>query len=124
MALALEGITVVDVSQGVPGPLCSVMLGDLGATVTKIEPPSGDWLREVGPFTHGESALFIRLNRNKKGVCVNLKEQAGQEIVHRLARGTDVLIEGYTTGVMERLGLTYDILSRENRGLIYCYTGY
>jgi crotonobetainyl-CoA:carnitine CoA-transferase CaiB-like acyl-CoA transferase len=120
MALALAGITVVDVSQGVPGPLCSMILGDLGATVTKIEPPRGDWLREVGPFTHGESALFIRLNRNKKGVCVNLKEQAGQEIVRRLARGADVLIEGYTTGVMERLGLTYDILSRENRGLIYC----
>jgi len=120
MTLALAGITVIDVSQGVPGPLCSMMLGDLGAAVTKIEPPSGDWLREVGPFTHGESALFIRLNRNKKGMCVNLKEKAGQEIVHRLARGVDVFIEGYTTGVMKALGLSYDLLSRENRGLIYC----
>src|SRR5712692_3257895 len=111
MALALAGITDVDVSQVVPGSLCSMILGDLGAAVIKIEPPGGDWLREVGPFTHGESALFIRLNRNNKGVCVNLKEKAGQEIVRRLARGADVLIEGYTTGVMEQLGLSYDLLS-------------
>jgi len=120
MALALEGITVVDVSQGVPGPLCSMILGDLGATITKIEPPGGDWLREIGPFAHSESALFIRLNRNKKGMCVNLKEKAGQEIVRRLARGADVFLEGYTTGVMEQLRLSYDVLSKDNRGLIYC----
>jgi len=120
MTLALEGIRVIDVSQGVPGPLCSMMLGDLGAAVTKIEPPGGDWLREIGPLTHDESALFIRLNRNKKGMCVNLKEKAGQEIVRRLARGVDIFIEGYTTGVIERLGLDYESLSRENRGLIYC----
>lgn len=119
MALVLDGITVLDVSQGIPGPLCSLVLGDLGAAVTKIEPPGGDWLREVGPFTRGESALFIRLNRNKKGVCVNLKEEAGRECVRRLARGADVFIEGYTTGVMERLGLGYDALSKDNRGLIY-----
>ena len=120
MALALEGITVVDISQGVPGALCSMMLGDLGAKVTKIEPPSGDWLRTIGPFTNGESDLFIRLNRNKKGVCVNLKENAGQDIVQRLVTGADVFIEGYTAGVTERLGLTYDNLSKHNRGLIYC----
>src|SRR2546422_236011 len=120
MALALTGINVIDVSQGVPGPLCAMSLGDLGAAVTKIEPPDGDWLREIGPFTQGESALFIRLNRNKKGVCVNLKEKAGQEIVRRLARGADILIEGYTSGVMEQLGLSYNSLCKENRGLIYC----
>ena len=120
MALALEGIRVIEVSQGVPGPLCSMILGDLGAAVTKIEPPGGDWLREIGPFTHDESALFIRLNRNKKGMCVNLREKAGQEIVRRLVRGADVFIEGSTTGAIERLGLGYDTLSRENRGLIYC----
>ena len=120
MALALEGITVVDISQGVPGSLCSMMLGDLGAKVTKIEPPGGDWLRTIGPFTNGESDLFIRLNRNKKGVCVNLKENASQDIVQRLVTGADVFIEGYTAGVTERLGLTYDNLSKHNRGLICC----
>ena len=120
MTLALTGITVIDVSQGVAGPLCSEILGDLGAAVTKVEPPGGDWLRAVGPFTECESALFIRVNRNKKGMCVNLKEEAGREIVRRLARGADVFIEGYTTGVMERLGLGYDTLRAENRGLIYC----
>ena len=67
MDLALDGMTVVDISQGVPGPLCSTMLGDLGAEVIKLEPPGGDWLRTVGPFTESESDLFIRLNRNKKG---------------------------------------------------------
>ena len=120
MALALEGITVVDISQGVPGSLCSMMLGDLGAEVTKVEPPTGDWLRDVEPFTNGESDLFIRLNRNKKGVCVNLKEPAGRDIVQRLVKGADVLIEGYTTGVVERLGLAYTDLSKHNRGLIHC----
>ena len=120
MALALAGIKVIDVSQGVPGPLCSMILGDLGAEVTKVEPPSGDWFREIGPFTNGESALFLRLNRNKKGLCVNLKEKAGQEIIYRFAKGADVLIEGYPSGVMERLGLSYADLSRNNRGLIYC----
>jgi crotonobetainyl-CoA:carnitine CoA-transferase CaiB-like acyl-CoA transferase len=120
MALALEGIKIIDISQGVPGPLCSMLLGDLGAEVTKIEPPSGDWLRTVEPFTNGESDLFIRLNRNKKGMCVNLKEPAGQDIVQRLVKGADVLIEGYTTGVAQRLGLAYNDLSKHNRGLIYC----
>ena len=120
MDLALDGITVVDISQGVPGPLCSTMLGDLGAEVIKLEPPDGDWLRTVGPFTESESDLFIRLNRNKKGICVNLKDPAGQDIVRRLARAADVFIEGYTTGVVERLGLSYAALSAHNRGLIYC----
>ena len=120
MDLALDGITVVDISQGVPGPLCSTMLGDLGAEVIKLEPPDGDWLRTVGPFTESESDLFIRLNRSKKGICVNLKDPAGQDIVRRLARAADVFIEGYTTGVVERLGLSYAALSAHNRGLIYC----
>ena len=120
MALALEGITVVDISQGVPGPLCAMTLGDFGAEVIKVEPPDGDWLRTIGPFTNGESEVFLRLNRNKKGVCMNLKEPAGQDIVRRLVRGADVFIEGYPTGVVERLGLAYGDLSQHNSGLIYC----
>ncbi len=118
--LALSGIRVVDVSQGVPGPLCSLVLGDLGAEVIKVEPPAGDWLREVGPWTNGESELFIRLNRNKKSLCVNWKEKEGREIVQSLARGADVFLEGYPQGVMQRVGLGYEELAQENPGLVYC----
>lgn len=120
MALALEGITVIDVSQGLPGPLCAMVLADFGAEVIKVEPPQGDWMRQVGPFVRGESALFVRLNLGKKGVCVDLKRQQGREFLLRLLRSADVLVEGYRPGVMDRLGLGYGALSRVNSRLVYC----
>lgn len=120
MALALEGIRVIDVSQGVSGPLCSMMLGDLGAEVVKIEPLDGDWLRQIGPFVNGESSLFIRLNRNRKGVALDLKAEGGVAALQRLALGADVVIEGYRPGAMEELGLGYEALSGPNPGLVYC----
>lgn len=120
MTLALEGLRVVDVSQGVAGPLCSMVLADFGAEVVKVEPPGGDWLRQVGPFTGGESALFLRLNRGKRGLCVDLKRGEGKEIFTRLARRADVVVEGYRPGVMHRLGLSYEALSVANPALIYC----
>jgi crotonobetainyl-CoA:carnitine CoA-transferase CaiB-like acyl-CoA transferase len=120
VTLALSGITVIDASQGVSGPLCAMVLADLGADVIKVEPPDGDWLREVGPFENGESALFVRLNRGKKGVCLDLKDAPGKEAFETLVKTADVLVEGYRTGVMERLGLGYEALSGSNPGLIYC----
>ena len=120
MTLGLEGIKVIDVSQGVSGPLCAMVLGDLGAELVKVEPPGGDWMRQVGPLTEGESALFVRLNRGKKGVCLDLKRNEGKEVFRDLARGADVVVEGYRTGVMDRLGLSYEALSEHNGGLIYC----
>ena len=120
MPLALEGIRIVDVSQGVSGPLGSMMLGDLGAEIIKVEPTEGDWLRQIGPFEKGESSLFIRLNRNRRGICLDLKSPAGREALVRLVQGADAFIEGYRPGAMDGLGLGYDDLSAVNPGLIYC----
>lgn len=120
MALALDGLKVIDVSQGVPGPLCAMLLGDLGADVIKVEPAGGDWMREVGPFEGEESALFLRLNRNKKSISLDLKTDADRAIFRDLVANADVLIEGYRPGVMDRLGLGYETLAMLNPRLVYC----
>ena len=98
MALALEGIRIVDVSHGVPGPLCSMTLGDLGAEVVKVEPIGGDWLRQIGPFVNGESSLFIRLNRNKAGMCLDLKSPEGREVLGASCPGCRCLDRGLPAG--------------------------
>ena len=118
--LALYGLKVVDFSQGVAGPLAGMQLGDLGADVVKIEPPTGDWLREIPPFQAGEGALFLQLNRNKRGTAVDLKTRAGVAFAKRLVAQADIVIEGYRPGVMQRLGLDYATLSAGNPRLIYC----
>lgn len=120
MTLALEGIRVIDVAQGVPGPQCAMLLGDLGAEVIKVEPPDGDWLRQIGPFVDDQSALFLQLNRGKKGISLDLKRPSDLETFRRIAATADVLIEGYRPGVMDRLGLSYDSLSGSNPRLVYC----
>lgn len=119
-ALALAGLKVIDVSQGVSGPLCSMQLGDLGADVIKVEPPAGDWLRHIGPFVGPESALFLQLNRNKRGVALDLKTSAGKAIFVRLVAEADVVLEGYRPGVMERLGLGYETVTAVNPRIVYC----
>ncbi len=118
--LALQGLKVLDVSQGAPGPLCAMVLGDLGAEVIKVEPLGGDWLRGIGPFVAGESALFLQLNRNKRGVTLDLKSDAGRAAFHRLAAVADVVIEGYRPGVMDRLGVGYEALAAHNPRLVFC----
>ena len=122
--LALEGLRVIDVSQGIPGALCAMQLGDLGADVVKLEPPSGDWLRTIGPFQRSgndeESALFLQFQRNKRGIAVDLKVDAGAEILWRLLDGADVLVEGYRPGVMERLGFGYEAVSARHPSIVYC----
>ena len=125
--LALEGLRVVDVSQGIPGGLCAMQLGDLGADVVKLEPPPGDWLRTIGPFQRAdgsdgaeESALFLQFQRNKRGVAVDLKAPAGAELLWRLLEGADVLVEGYRPGVMARLGFDYETVSARHPRLVYC----
>ncbi len=125
---ALAGLRVLDLSQGVSGPICAMQLGDLGADVIKIEPPEGDWIREIGPFLEAqhtpaegepESALYLQLNRNKRGIALDLKSPAGRAVLERLLADADVLIEGYRPGVMERLGLGYEELSERYPRLIY-----
>ncbi len=119
-SLALAGITVIDVSQGVPGALCSMQLGDLGAEVIKVEPPDGDWLRTIGPLVKTESALFMQLNRNKRSLALDLKTTAGKEIFRKLVSNADVIVEGYRPGVMERLGYGYDTVAALNPRVVYC----
>lgn len=118
--LALAGLRVVDFSQGVAGPLCGMQLGDLGADVIKVEPPAGDWLREVPPFQGGEGALFLQLNRNKRGITLDLKSDAGRAFARRLIASADVVIEGYRPTVMARLGLDYAVVGEDHPTLIYC----
>ncbi len=123
-APALAGLRVLDLSQGVSGPICAMQLGDLGADVIKVEPPGGDWIREIGPFHapeegEPESALYLQLNRNKRGIALDLKSAGGRAVLERLLAGADVLIEGYRPGVMDRLGLGYEQLSKRHPRLVY-----
>ena len=126
MAGPLAGIKVLDLSRLLPGPYCSLMLGDLGADVLKVEnPKQGDYTRWWGPRIHHQGAFFLMVNRNKKSMKLNLKTDMGKDIFLRLVRQYDVLLEGFRPGVMERLGLGFETLREENPGLIYCaITGY
>ena len=119
MAYAMEGLNVLDISQGVPGSLAGMQFGDLGASVIKVEPVEGDWLRRVGPYINGESSLFIQLNRNKRDIAVNAKTSEGREILQKLANAADVLIDAYRPGVAERLGVGFEALAKRNPRLVY-----
>jgi len=127
MAQPLEGIRILDLSRVLAGPYCTMLLGDLGAEVIKVERPGmGDDSRAWGPpFAAGESAYYLCANRNKKSITVNLKSAAGQEIIRRLAALSDVLVENFKVGELAELGLGYEQLKALNPGLVYCsITGY
>ena len=118
---ALEGLRVVDFSQIAAGPTCTMLLADLGAQVLKVEPPGGDLGRTLGPGWVGEDgALYHALNRNKQGICIDLKEDAGVALARRLIADADVLVESMRPGVMDRLGLGYRLLKADHRRLVYC----
>lgn len=123
----LAGFRVLDLSRILAGPFCTMLLGDLGAEVIKVERPgTGDDTRAWGPpFAAGESAYYLCANRNKKSVTVNLKSPQGQDIVRQLARISDVLVENFKAGELAQLGLGYEQLKALNPGLVYCsITGY
>ena len=127
MSSPLAGFRILDLSRVLAGPFCTMLLGDLGAEVIKIERPgTGDDTRAWGPpFVSGESAYYLCANRNKKSLTVNLKAAAGQEIIRRLARVSEVLVENFKVGELAQLGLGYDHLKALNPGLVYCsITGY
>ncbi len=127
MPQPLEGIRILDLSRVLAGPYCTMLLGDLGAEVIKVERPgTGDDTRAWGPpFAGGESAYYLCANRNKKSITVNLKSATGQEIIRHLAQVSDVLVENFKVGELTELGLGYDQLKTLNPGLIYCsITGY
>ncbi len=129
--LPLEDVRVLDLSRLLPGGFCSLMLADFGAEVLKVEDTGmGDYLRWAPPYYEGaqesaRSALYLALNRNKRSIRVNLKDEGGKEVLRRLARDYDVLLESFRPGVLDRLGVGYETLRAENPGLVYCaITGY
>lgn len=118
----LSAVTVLDFTQFLAGPYCTMLLGDLGANVIKIEKPgTGEVYRSYGPkFIQGESTSFLSLNRNKKSVTINLKDPRGISLAFKLVGRADVLVENFTPGTMEKLGLGFVETSQANPGLIYC----
>jgi crotonobetainyl-CoA:carnitine CoA-transferase CaiB-like acyl-CoA transferase len=129
--LPLAGLTVLDLSRLLPGGFCSLLLADFGADVIKVEDTGlGDYVRWSPPYYEGaeptsRSALFLSLNRGKRSIRLNLKAEAGKQVLLRLVRDADVLLESFRPGVMERLGVDYERLRSENPGLVYCaITGY
>ncbi len=118
----LSGFKVIELAHIMAGPTCGLMLADMGAEVIKVEkvPGGDDSRRFVPPDIAGEAAAFMMMNRNKRGIAVDLKKDAGRDVVRRLLASADALIENYRAGTMERLGLGYETLRQENPGLIYC----
>lgn len=126
MAAPLKGCKVIDLTQWLPGPLCSLYLADFGAEVIKIEQPgSGDRLRYIKPLVEDTSGMFLVLNRNKQSMTLNLRTEKGQEIFHRLAKEADVVLEGFRPGVIAKYNSDYNTLKEINPRLVYCsLTGY
>ena len=117
---ALENVVVLDLTRVVAGPYAGSILGDFGAKVIKIEVPGrGDDARGYGPYRNGESVYYANLNHNKKGITLNLKADEGKEVFKKLVAKADVVIENYRPGVMDKLGLGYDVLKEINPRLIY-----
>ncbi|MDR7534169.1 MAG: CoA transferase, partial [Armatimonadota bacterium] len=118
----LSDLLVVDLTRALAGPYCTLMLGDLGARVIKVETPgTGDDTRGWGPpFLNGESAYFLGINRNKESLTLNLKHPEGQEVLRRLLVRGDVLVENFRPGTMDRLGFGYATVSAHNPRLVYC----
>ncbi len=119
MKQALAGVRVLEFTQVMAGPFCAMLLGDLGADVIKVEPPGGDTTRRMGQRQGMESTGYWAVNRNKRGIVLNLKDRRAQDLVQTLARQADVVVENYRPGVMAGFGLDYDSLKQEQPSLIY-----
>ncbi|HEY8677597.1 MAG TPA: CoA transferase [Candidatus Dormibacteraeota bacterium] len=119
-AAPLHGIRVLEVGNYMAAPFCTMQLADLGADVLKVEPPEGgDVVRLTGPFLDGESSAFVRLNRNKRSIALDLKAEEGHRVFRRLAERADVIVENLRPGVMQKLGLGYAALKASNPSLVY-----
>ncbi|HUS96298.1 MAG TPA: CoA transferase [Hyphomicrobiaceae bacterium] len=116
---AYEGLRVVDLSQGIAGPYCAMLLAQHGADVIKVEPPEGDWSRVLGKVQGDHAAFSIAGNLGKRSIAVDLKSELGRSIVDRLVAEADIFIEGFRPGVIDRLGFSYDRLKERNPKLIY-----
>ncbi|SHF83784.1 formyl-CoA transferase [Modicisalibacter ilicicola DSM 19980] len=119
--LPLQNMKVLDVSQIMAGPYCTMVLADMGAEVIKVEKVNGgDDSRQMGPYVNDESTCFSQINRNKKSISLNLKEARGRDIFYRLAAEADVIVENYRPGVTKSLAIDYDTMKEINPGIIYC----
>jgi crotonobetainyl-CoA:carnitine CoA-transferase CaiB-like acyl-CoA transferase len=117
----LAGMKVVDFSRLFAGPYATMTLADLGADVIKVEPPSGDEARHFGPpFLGGEGMNFMALNRHKRSITLDMKKPSALKVAHRLCADADIVIENFRPGVADNLGVGYEQLSKDNRGLVYC----
>jgi alpha-methylacyl-CoA racemase len=124
--MPLSGVRVLDLTRLLPGAFCTMLLADMGADVVKVEDPAGgDYMRWTPPLIGGQSALFSSLNRNKRSLTLNLKSEAGRELLLRLVEHAAVLVEGNRPGVMERLGVGWKVIHARNPKLVLCsITGY
>lgn len=116
----LEGITVLDLSRALPGPFCTQLLGDYGAEIIKIEDRNGDPARNSDPRIAETGARFYSVNRNKKSLTLDLRKPDGKEIFKKLAAKSDVVVDAFRPGTMDKLGLGYEVLSKVNPGIVYC----
>lgn len=123
---ALNGVRVIDLTRVLAGPYCGMLLADMGAEIIKVEEPSkGDDSRAFAPFVNGESAYYMNLNRNKKGMTLNLKTEEGKKILKDLIKDADIILENFRPGTMEKLGLGYEELKKINPSIVYgCVSGF
>lgn len=120
LANALSGLKVIDFTQVMAGPTCTLSLADLGADVVKVEAPTGDLSRALSPWINGEGVPFLALNRNKRSIVLDLKQTEHRQTAQRLVAEADILVESFRPGVMARLGLDYATVSATNPRMIYC----
>src|SRR5271157_5318194 len=126
----LAGLRVLDLTQALAGPYCTMLLADLGADVLKVEPTRGDFTRPVGGFAPDDNlklfgGYFQSVNRNKRSIAINLKRHEGKEIILRLAPRFDVIVENFRVGVMDRFGLSYEHIRQANPRIVYaCVRGF
>ncbi|MCE2458482.1 MAG: CoA transferase [Dehalococcoidia bacterium] len=120
--LPLQGVKVLDLTQIMAGPYCTMMLADMGADVVKVEKPNGgDDTRRMGPpFIEGESAAFLGINRNKRSIVIDLRSDSGRELAQRMARESDVLVQNFRPGSLDRMGLGYEQVREINPAIVYC----
>ncbi len=117
----LKDIRVLDISRVLAGPFCSMILGDLGADVVKVEPPEGDLTRLWGPpFIDGESGYYLSVNRNKRSICIDLSRSEGREVLYDLAGRSDVFLENFRPGVAQRLGVGFNAIKEVKEDIVYC----
>jgi alpha-methylacyl-CoA racemase len=120
-SLPLSDVTVLELAGMIPGPYATMLMADLGAEVVKVEEPSsGDYQRQFGPETDGVNHRFANYNRNKRSIAIDLKTDRGREVLLDLAEESDVFLEGFRPGVVDRLGIGYDDVSARNPGIVYC----